>query len=342
MSRRLTVLVALVLMALFAFGVNRFLASRQIHLAAAASPTEAKPLYVLPGTLYLAQNGDIFSLTNGRFTDLHMPKSDGTWMQPAIVPGSHTILAVARQDAYSEVYLVTNTGQVQQQLSHNRTASATIQLNHWMFWPAVAADGTTVYVSYDAPKSPQSYEIEFALWRGALGAGLATRQWTTPFSYTGGDTEAVPLANGNVLYAKYEIEGGNVFSRLALQTIALRAPVYLTDSTSDCSQPAVSPDGTQVAMVCGNGTGLQSTSLQVASLTGTTLGPSRTLIADCLCASPSWAPDGSGLAYLAPADATGHFELWWLAGAAGALPKKPLQVTSGLDFDGSSRPAWAP
>lgn len=342
MSRPLQVLVAVVLLAGFAFGVNRYLASRQVHIAAASSPVEAKPVYILPGTLYLASHGDLFRLNHGTFTDLHMPKSAGTWMQPAIIPGSSNIVAVARQDAYSEVYLVSGTGKVLQQLSHNKTASATIQLNHWMYWPKVAADGNTVYVSYDAPKSPQSYEIEFAVWKGALNANLVTRQWTTPFSYTGGDTESVPLANGDVLYSKYEIDAGNVFSRLALQTSPLRAPVYLTDSTSDCSQPSVSPDGTQVAMICGNGTGLQSTSLQVAALTGTTLGPPRVLIADCLCASPSWAPDGSGLSFLDPADATGHFQLWWIGDAAGALPKKPLQVTYGLDFDGTSPAAWAP
>jgi hypothetical protein len=58
-------------------------------------------------------------------------------MQPAIVPGTQDIVAVARTAAYSNMYLVDgNTGQVLRQLSHNQTASATIQLNHWMFGPA--------------------------------------------------------------------------------------------------------------------------------------------------------------------------------------------------------------
>ena len=341
MSRRWTVLLALVLMAAFAFGVNRFLASRQTHVAAAASPPQTKPLFILPGTLYLASQGDLFSLYQGKFTDLHMPASAGTWMQPALVPGTQNLVAVARQDAYSEVYLVNVTGRTVQQLSHNQTGSPTIQLNHWMFWPRVAADGSTVYVSYDAPKSTQSYEIEFAVWKGSLNGKLAQTQETDPFSYTGGDTEVIPMSNGSLLYAKYEISNGNVYSRLAIQTVPLRAPAYLTEDTSDCAQPALSPDQTQVAMICTNGTGLQSTSLQVATLTGATLGPARTLLPDCLCSSPSWAPDGSGLAYLAPADATGHFQLWWIAGAAGPLPKAPKQVTTGLDFDGTSPPAWS-
>ena len=341
MTRRWTVLLALVLMAAFAFGVNRFLASRQTHVAAASNPVEARPAFILPGTLYLAAQGDLFKLSDGKFTDLHMPASAGTWMQPALVPGTRNLVAVARQDAYSEVYLVDTTSRTVTQLSHNQTASPTIQLNHWMFWPRVAADGTTVYVSYDAPKSTQSYEIEFAVWKGALNGNLAQTQQTDPFSYTGGDTEVIPMTNGNLLYAKYEISNGNVYSRLAIQSVPMREPAYLTDDTADCAQPALSPDQTQVAMICTNGTGLQSTSLQVATLTGTTLGPPRTLVADCLCSSPAWAPDGSGLAYLAPADATGHFQLWWLAGASDATPTPPKQVTTGLDFDGTSPPAWS-
>lgn len=343
MSRRILVPIMLVLMAAFAFGINRFLASRQAHLAQAAAPETIKPAIALPGTMYLAAHGDLYRFDHGVFTDLHMPASTGTWLQPAVVPGSQNLVAVARQDAFSDVYLVNgSTGQVLRQLSHNATSSSTIQLNHWMFWPRVAADGNTVYVSYDAPKSPQSYEIELAVWKGTLNGSLAATQVTSPFSYTGGDTEAVPLASGGLLYAKYQIDGGNVFSRIAMQTTALREPASLSDATADCSQPAVSPDGTMLAMVCTNGTGLQSTALVIAPLQGSTLGAPQTLVSNCLCAAPSWAPDGSGLSYLAPADATGHFQLWWIDGAAGTAPKAPLQVTSKLDLDATSPPAWAP
>ncbi|MFN2581653.1 MAG: TolB family protein [Candidatus Dormibacteria bacterium] len=339
MRRALTVLIMLALMAAFAFGVNRFFASRQTRVAQASTPTQVKPAVVLPGTLFLSANGNLYAMRNGTFTDLHMPSNKGAWIQPAIVPGTSNVVAVARTDAYSEVYLVSDSGQIIQQLSHNQTKSNTLQLNHWMFWPRVTSDGT-VYVSYDAPKSTSSYEIELAIWKGSMTGNLAAKQQTDPFSYTGGDVEVVPLSNGNLLYAKYNLNGNNIESRLAIQTKPLATPVYLTDPTDDCAQPALSPDGTMVAMICTNGTGLQSTSVKIATLTGTKLGTPKTLVGGCLCASPSWAPDGSGLTYLAPADATGHFQLWWIAGAAGATPKAPVQVTSGLDFDATSPAAW--
>ena len=48
------------------------------------------------------------------------------------------------------------------------------------------------------------------------------------------------------------------------------------------------------------------------------------------------------LLYLAPADATGHFQLWWLNKATALTPALPKQVTTNLDFDATSAPAWAP
>jgi Tol biopolymer transport system component len=344
MRRLAAVLLMLALMAAFAFGVNRFLASRRASIqgeASVAAPTQARTAVPLPGTLYIAQNGGIFALTDGYFTDLHLPRT-GTWMQPAIVPGGQNVLAVLRTDAYSDVYLIDAAGGAIEQLSRNATGSKVIQLNHWMYWPRVSSDGKTFYVSYDSPKSQASYEIDFAVWQGSINGKLAARQLTQPFGYTGGDVAAVPMAGGGILYSKYEISGGQAYSRLAIQTRALADPVYLTDATQDCGQPALSADGAWVAMICAGGTGLQSTRLEVAPLTGTTLGKPRVLVDGCLCAAPAWAPDASGLVYYAPADVTGHFQLWWIAGAAGATPHASRQVTTNLDLDALSPPAWSP
>jgi hypothetical protein len=345
MKRFLAVVALLALMAGFAFGVNRFFATRKASVSNIVNaPTTTTTIVPLPGTMFVAQHGAIYSLTNGTFTDLHLTPSAGTWMQPALVPGTGNILAVARATAFSEVYLLDANGNIIQQLSHNGTKSSTIQLNHWMFWPRVAADGDTFYVSYDAPKSTGSYQIDYAVWKGSLTGKLVQRQWTSPNGYTGGDVWASPITNGELLYSKYEISNGQVYSQLAIQSKALLNPVILTQPVDDCGEPAVSPDGTQVAMLCAGGTGLQSANLEVASLTGsgakTVLGTPKVLVHNCLCAAPAWAPDGTGLVYYEPTDASGHFQLWWIAGAATALAKPPVQVTTGDDFDATSPPAW--
>ncbi len=339
MRRALTIVVLLALMGGFAYGVNRFLASRQHAIVNASTPTATHPAFSLPGTVYLAQNGVMYRLHGGTFTRMNLP-GGGQWMQPALVPGGSNLLAVLRTAAYSEVFLIDADGNILRQLSHNQTSSKTIQLNHWMFWPHVAADGTTFYVSYDSPKSLSSYQIAFAVWRGSLTGALVATQVTDPFGYTGGDVEATPLANGDVLYAKYQINNGQVYSRIAIQTKPLATPVYLTSATDDCGEPAVSPDGTHVAMVCTGGTGLQSTRLEVASLQGTTLGTPAVLVNHCLCASPAWSPDSASLVYYNPVDATGHFQLWWLPAAATA-PQAPRAMTQTLDFDATSPPAWS-
>lgn len=344
MRRVLVTLLLLVVMAAFGFGVNRFLSTKRASLSttttSVSKPSQAKPVFVLPGTLYVAQHGDIFSLNGGKFTDLNLP-SNGTWMQPAIVPGTDNLVAVLRTAAYSDLYLISSKGSVLTQLSHNATKTSTIQLNHWMFWPRVAADGSTVYVSYDSPKTSATYRVDFAIWQGKLASGkTATRELTVPWNYTGGDVDPTPLPDGSVLFSKFQVGGGNVFSQVALQTKALALPVYLTEPDADCGQPALSPDATQVVMACAGGTGLQNTRLEVATLNGTKLGTPQVLVDNCLCAAPVWAPDGSGIAYYAPSDATGHFQLWWIAGAGTATQKAPRLVTDNLDFDALSPPAW--
>src|SRR4029077_2474497 len=119
-------------------------------------------------------------------------------------------------------------------------------------------------------------------------------------------------------------------------------PVLLTTPKQDCGQPAPSPDGTMVAMICVGGTGLQSTRLEVAPLVGTKLGAPRTLVNNCLCSAPGSAPDGSGLVYYNTADASGHFELYWIKGALGATPSAPPQVPTSLVCEPSSPPSWSP
>jgi Tol biopolymer transport system component len=346
MRRAVTIVLLLALMAGFGFGVNRLIASRKSKIPTEATvyiPTATRTAVVLPGTLYLAQNGEIYRLSDGFFTDLRLSLGQGQWMQPAYVPGTQNLVAVLRSTEFSNLYLINGQGGVIRQLSHNATAQVPkVWLNHWMFWPRFGPDGNTMYFSYDQPKNSGTYAVDFSVWSGSLNGKLASKQLTNSNPFTGGDVEPTPMAHGAVMYSRYAIGGGNAFSLIAMVTKPLGNPVLLTTAKQDCGQPAPSPDGTMVAMICIGGTGLQSTRLEVAPLVGTKLGAPRTLVNNCLCSAPEWAPDGSGLVYFNTADASGHFELYWIKGALTATPSPPLQVTTNLDFNATSPPSWSP
>ncbi len=343
--RRLALAVCLlVVWAAFGFGVNRFLDSRRSNISvqrAAVVPTKETPAFSLPGTIYVSQAGHLYRFHAGRFTDMGLPPADGAWMQPAIAtPGR--LLVVARAAEYSDIYLVdATTGAVVKRLTSNATPRPShVELNAWSFWPHLAADGSTVVFAYDGPKTGISYEVHLAVWSGPIGGRLETRLWTYPTLYTGGDVSPVPLPSGGVLYARYSLNGASqIVARIATVTAPGATPVYVTGAADDCTEPAVSPDGSELAVVCTADS--QSARLEVIPLVHGVPGAPRVLLSNCLCASPEWSPDGTSLLYLAPDDSTGHFQLWWLDNATAATPAPPKLVTSHLDFDATSAPAWA-
>jgi hypothetical protein len=196
----------------------------------------------------------------------------------------------------------------------------------------------------------------------------------------------LPLASGALVYTKYLYSDNRLASQIwitkqpELQYGGLTAPPLgagygtpLTRPDEDCAQPALSPDGHTMAMICNYKS--QVSYLTLASFNGSTLGTRRSVITSQLVAQPTWAPDGSGIAYLAPAIVGQGFQLWWLPKLAYAPPTpspvpstvptpggpvstpvpsptptpppppvvvKPIQVTTSLAFDATSPMAWIP
>ena len=337
---------------------------------APSKPTATTPrpqAFTLPGTLYLSQEGALYSLNAGKFNEL---TAESGWMQPSL-SANGDIVAVKRSAYYSDLYLLNPNGTVKRRITNNsQPRNSDTGLYHWVFYPHVSADGKTIWLAYDKPKF--AYDVVLSIWSMPYSGSLSSgRLWGNAADYTGGDVQPLPV-RGGVLYTKYDYASRynpNLDARLTGMLFVTNGTTpgrELTTPENDCRDPAISPDGTTVAMIC---TYMKQISyLTLASWNGSKLGPLRTILTDQIIAQPTWAPDGSGIAYLAPAAGqTGDFQLWWLPKAFyapptppvptptpggpynGTLPTptppaapvvKPIQVTTNNGFDATSPLAW--
>jgi hypothetical protein len=356
-----------------------YMGSRQSKVAAPVQkPPTATPkpqAFSLPGTLYLAQSGALYSFSAGRF---HQLTAEEGWMQPSAYPDGSALLAVKRSGFFSDVYKVTRFGEVVIQVTSNQAAPRDrwdTGANAWSFYPRLSPDQRTLWMSYDGPKAAGNgyFGVDMQVWAVPWGSSIRQgRLWTIANDYTGGDMQPVPLGGGGIIYTKYSYDSnGNRVGQLWFTNRAGSNGKALTSSDAGCAQPSVSPDGGTIAMICNYGK--QVSYLTIAAWNGSSLGGLRTLISDQLVAQPAWAPDGSGIAYLAPGGATGPFQLWFLPKNAynppppppvptptptpggphnGPFPTptpsppppppviKPIQVTTNLGFDATSPLAW--
>jgi hypothetical protein len=364
--RRIAAVLFLPMMFAFGSGVYLYLGTlkSKVVKTRADLPTLTKPRLVLPGTMFVVQDGRLFKLKDGGFSEIG---AAGDWSQPTLTPDHTHLVAVLRSGYSSDLYLLDLDGHIVKRLTKND--SRIVDYNHWAFYPRVSPDGSTLVYSYDGPKHVTNAPgDDLSIWSMPLnGSQSQARRRTDPYWYTGGDATPIPLAGTALLYVQHSIDPSTaVHSQIRLQSrLGDLVGKPLTSLADNCSQPALSPDGTQLAMICTGGK--QTARLEVAPFNGTSLGPPRTLLDGGLYASPAWSPDGQALAYFAPSGAAGHFELWWLAVPVAATPSPtptapptasagaaassivlpslptapvPVQVTQGVDLSATSPPAW--
>ena len=379
-----------VLMLISGVGSYMYLGSRQTNLAAAPDePTKASPTpgaFNLPGTLFLAQSGSIYSLSAGRF---HLLTRAAGWTQLASYPGGN-LMAVSRTTLSSDIYVLSRLGKVLKRVTNNTAPASNPDpsARHWAFYPRMSYNSKLLFFSYDKPK--YGFDVPMSIWAMPVGGSIQqARIWTTSIDYTGGDMQPLPLPSGGLIYTKYQYYDRKIVSQIWITDqpeIAYRCANFcinvppgpghgraLTRPDEDCAQPALSPDRHTIAMICSHQT--QLSYLEVATFNGSSLGPRHNVITNQLVAQPTWAPDGSGLAYLAPAQVGQGFQLWWLPKIAYAPPPpspvpsvvptpggpvsgpvptpspspaptpvaiKPTQITTNLAFDATSPIVWIP
>ena len=147
-----------------------------------------------------------------------------------------------------------------------------------------------------------------------------------------------------MIFTRHSIDPhSQVHSQVWLQSAPGSTGVALTPPADDCAQPAVSPDGKALAMVCRHGQ-VRTTDLVTAplDLASGSIGTAVTLVSGKLVAAPAFSGDGSTLAYLSPAGTVGQFQLWTIAASGSGSLRTPVQVTQNLGFDATSAPVWLP
>jgi hypothetical protein len=356
-----------------------YLGSRQSKVAVPPEkPIAAIPraqAFSLPGTIYIAQSGALYGYSAGRF---HQLTPEAGWTQPALSPDGNGLIAVKRSALFSDVYRLTRYGAVTAQLTNN-TAPARSTWDTgayaWSFYPRLSSDQRTLWMSYDGPKVAGNgyFDVDMSVWAIPVGGTIRQgRSWTSPNNYTGGDMQPLPLPAGGIIYTKYVYDSeGDRVGQLWYTSRAGSLGKALTSTAVDCGEPSLSPDGHNIAMICTYKK--QISYLTIATWNGSSLGPLNTVISDQLVAQPIWAPDGSGIAYMAPGGPAAPFQLWFLPNNAynppppspiptpsptpggphnGPLPSptpspapvapvvKPIQVTTNLGLDATSPLAW--
>src|SRR5205823_6300253 len=112
-------------------------------------------------TLFVAQEGALYSLSAGRF---HQLTPQAGWTQPSLYPDGSKLVVIKRLNSYSDVYVMNRFGSVVKRLTNNAAPprSSDIGTNHWAFYPRIGADGKTLWFAYDQPKF--GYDVIMSIW----------------------------------------------------------------------------------------------------------------------------------------------------------------------------------
>lgn len=293
----------------------------------------------LPGRLLFVQGGNLW-LWEG--TAAQPLTSSGRAAQPAWSPDGRQIAYVERQTSASDVLVRAADGGAAEQLTANAPDSSVysyerIYASRWAFYPAWAPDGASLAMAsqFGPPGGSPAAEYRMALFSLPSAGGQPAQLYGTSDGHVG---RLAYLPDGSGIIFAFE-PLGDAPPTLYRYTLATDLAEPLPGIPPQSYDPAISPDGRWLAFARRTDSG---TDIFIAPLAG---GPPQRLTSLGTARAPTFAPDGSRLAFLAIASASHSFDLWVadLQPAAGGPPGagEPRQLTHEQGLDADSGLAWA-
>lgn len=291
----------------------------------------------LPGRLLFAQNGDLWIWQEATGRQL---TKQGNLTHPAWSPDGTSIAAIQREQSYSDLVLLSASGNDLIQLTNNGSnyglgSFERIYDTVWAFYPTFSPDGTEIAFAsqYGPPFGTPASDYNLSLFVTPTTVGSTRTQLYAP--------EA-----GNIGRIAYAQDGSVVFAYSSLfeeppSLVRYSSESGITEPVADVPEqsydPVFSTDGNWLAFTTRTSNG---TDISIVSTTGgaptqiTTLGTTR---------APAFAPDNSRVAFLAVAPGSTHFDLWIadLTMADGVVSAgEARQLTTDMAIDPDSGLSW--
>lgn len=305
---------------------------------ATSTPTSTPALNLLPASLILIRDGNVFQMNRDR--TLRQITTWGAATMPSVSPDEKTIAFVRFGTHYASDIFTVNRLHPGNPVQITRDENLDVHNNLWAVWPAWTADGHILYSTDKAKLAQNPTEIrpvDLGIW-SMSPSGSSVRQITLPQRGGGGDTDPVPLPGGHTfLYIRwdYNQSTNQPYSQLVWKNADTGVSEPLTPRGGRVLQPAVDPSGRIVTYVRGRDASAQVVVARlVAAGKGIRLVP-ITAIATGQVAQPAITPDGKWISFLRGESDGFALYLAPISGGPG------IRIDdAGSNLDATVRPVW--
>jgi Tol biopolymer transport system component len=254
----------------------------------------------VPGSILFVREGGIWRWENGEASPIWKEEglSDARWS-----PDGQSVLFVRSGNSYSDLLVLNLSTSVVTQLTYNQSGEemGTLGYTESSFWavdPSWALSGRIGYASDAAGAG-----TPLALW---LIDGVEGSPYPAPLLAVEEEIDSVSLSGDGLIAAyvmRQRFDDGTSDTNVWLRDLTTGETFLAAQSSGEVFDPALSPEGTQLAVAIRDESGATDLWLvDRASLERTRITRDGAVLA------PSWSSDGRWLAYVKMNDF--QFEVW--------------------------------